>query len=78
MKLAAFFREVEDDRDNGGVLQVRKEIIGSAMAFNFNGQWEVRRLFPHLQTILGKYSENFQGTPIADSINLDGEVNQSN
>lgn len=74
---AAVLREVERDRDAGNVSYVRKAMIGSGMALNLNGQWEVRQLFPHLQEIVKKYSENFAGTPVADSLKLDGDVTEN-
>lgn len=74
---ASVIREVENQRDKDGVSYVRKAIIGSGMALNLNGQWEVRQLFPHLQTIVQKYADNFQGTPVADSLKLDGAVTES-
>ena len=74
---AAVLRQVENERDEDGVSLVRKAMIGSGMALNLNGQWEVRQLFPHLQAIVSKYNENFQGTPLADSMKLDGEVTES-
>lgn len=37
----------------------------------------MRLLFPHFQAIVMKYLENFQGTPVADSSKLDGEVTES-
>lgn len=52
-------------------------MIGFKMDLKFNGQWEVRQLFPNLQTILQKYPEKFQGTPVANSLKLDGEVMES-
>ena len=52
-------------------------MIGSGMALNLNGQWQVRQLFPHLQIIVDKYPANFQGTPVADGLKLDGGVTES-
>ena len=74
---AAVIREVENEKDSDGVSFVRKAMIGSGMGLNLNGQWEVRQLFPHLQNIVQKYPENFQGTPVADSLKLYGEVTES-
>lgn len=78
MKLAAhFICEVENERDKEGVSYTRKAMMDCGMAFNLNGCWEVRQLFPYLQAIVEKYPENFDGTPVADSLELDGAVTQS-
>ena len=74
---AAVLRQVENERDEDGVSLVRKAMIGSGMALNLNGEWEVCQLFPHLQAIVAKYNEKFQGTPMADGLKLDGEVTES-
>lgn len=70
-------RDVASQRDSDGVLYVRKAMIRCGMALNLNGQWEVKQLFPHLQTIVAKYRENFDGKEVADSLLLDGELTES-
>lgn len=78
LKLAAdVMREVGNARDKEGVSLTRKAMIGCGMALNFNGLWEVRQLFPHLQSIVSKYADNFNGKPVADSLELDGAVTES-
>lgn len=78
LKLAAdVIREVENERDKDGVSFTRKAMIGCGMALNFNGLWEVRQLFPHLQNIVSKYPENFNGQPVAESMGLDGAVTET-
>lgn len=47
------------------------------MALNFNGLWQRRQLFPHLQTIVQKYANTFNSTPVADSLELYGAVIES-
>lgn len=74
---AAVVREVENEKDKDGVSYVRKAMMGCGMALNLNGQWEVQQLFPHLQEIVKKYPDNFGGTPVADSLKLDGAVTES-
>ena len=74
---AAVIRDVENEKDSDWVSFIRKAMIGSGMGLNLNGQWEVRQLFSHLQNIVQKYHENFQGTPVADSLKLYGEVTES-
>lgn len=70
-------RDVAQQRDSDGVLYVRKAMIRCGMALNLNGQWEVKQLFPHLQEIVRKYEENFNGKTVADSLLLDGEITES-
>lgn len=78
LKLAAdVIKEVDNERDKNGVSFTRKAMIGCGMALNLNGVWEVRQLFPHLQEIVRKYKDNFDGTPVADSLELDGQVTES-
>jgi len=74
---AAVVREVNNERDKDGISYSRKEMMGSGMALNPNGRWEIQQLFPHLQAIVAKYEDNFKGTPVADSLKLDGEVTES-
>lgn len=47
------------------------------MVVNHNGQGEVKRLFPHLQEIVKKYADNFNGKTVADSLALDGDITES-
>lgn len=78
LKLAAdVVREVDNQRDSDGVSLSRKAMMGCGMALNLNGRWEVRQLFPHLQSIVARYPDNFNGTPVADSLELDGAVTES-
>ena len=74
---AAAVRDVAQQRDSDGVLYTRKAMIRCGMALNLNGRWEVKQLFPHLQEIVKKYEENFNGVPVTDSLALDGEITQS-
>lgn len=39
---------------------------------NFNGVWEKQQIYPHLQGIVSKYRENFDGKIVSDSMGLDG------
>lgn len=45
-------REIESAKYKDGVSYVREVVIGSGMALNLNGEWEVSQLCPHLQEIL--------------------------
>lgn len=47
------------------------------MALNNNGLLETRQLFPHLQSIVAKYPDNFNDTTPSDRLKLDGEVTES-
>ena len=44
---------------------------------NHTGVWKVNQLSPHLQRIVEKYRDNFEGLSVADSMGLDGEVTES-
>lgn len=77
MLAASDIRGVGNEKDKDDSSYVWKAVIGSGMALNINGLWEVWKLFPHLQAVLKKYLENFQGTPVSRSLNLDGEVTES-
>lgn len=55
LKLAAsMIRDVGDEKDRDRVSYVRNAMIGSGMALNLNGNWEVRLLFSHLLEIVQK------------------------
>lgn len=64
-------------RDEDGVLYVRKTLTGCGFALNPNGQLEVQNLFPHLQKIVKKYPDNFDGTSVTDSIKMDDIFTES-
>lgn len=74
---ASVTRMVNKDRDRDNVLYTRKAMIRCGMALNINGVWEETQLFPHLQNIVAKYRENFEGKSVEDSMDLDGEKTES-
>lgn len=37
---------------------------------------QIRQLFPHLREFVRKYKDNFDGTRVADSPELDGQVTE--
>lgn len=52
-------------------------MIGCGMALNLNRRWEIQQLFLYLQEIVAKFHKTFNGTPVADSLELDGAVTES-
>lgn len=42
-----------------------------------HGDLEKEQLSPHLQDIISKYKENFNGMPVAKSLKFDGEVTET-
>lgn len=78
MQLAAdVIKEVDNDRDSDGILYSRKVMMGCGLALNLNGKWEEQQLFPHLQVIVRKYRDNFNGKAVADSMEIDGAETES-
>lgn len=78
LKLAAeVIREVGVMRDSEGMLYTRKAMMRCGLSCNWNGRWEEDQLFPHLQVIVRKYRENFEGKSVEESMNLDGEATVS-
>jgi len=78
LQLAAdVIKEVNQQRDKDGILYTRKAMIRCGMACNLNGIWEECQLFPHLQSIISKYRENFEGKSVADSLEIDGAVTET-
>ena len=62
LKLAAdAVRDVNRIRDDEGLTYARKAMIRCGFAKQANGLWEVRQLFPHLQNIIEKHRECFDG-----------------
>lgn len=78
MKLSAdAIRVVNAQRDSDGILYTRKAMIRCGMAKKLNGIWEVQQLFPNLQEIVRRYRENFDVKMVADSMELDGAIKES-
>lgn len=62
LKLAAdSVRDVNQQRDEMGITYARKSMIRCGLAKSGNGLWEKCQLFPHLQNIIAKFRENFDG-----------------
>lgn len=58
---AAAVRDVNKERDENGMTYARKAMIRCGLSKQKNGLWEIRQLFPHLQTIISQYRINFDG-----------------
>lgn len=54
-------RDVNKQVDSEGMNFARKAMVRCGLAKQANGLWEVRQLFPHLQNIVQKHRENFDG-----------------
>jgi len=52
-------------------------MIRCGLAFNVTNKWEVEQLFPHLQKIVAKYPENFNGLPVTEHTDLTAEVTET-
>lgn len=70
-------RNVNSQRDKDGVLYSRKAMTLYASSKYINWVWHVKQLFPHLQSIIVKYKENFDGKPVVDSLELAKAVTES-
>lgn len=72
LRLAAHCVEtVNGLHDSNGVSYARKSMIRCGLAKNLNGVWELQQLFPHLQDIIKRFPENFEGTN-PDEVVADG------
>jgi len=62
-KLAAqCVKEVNEMVDENGLSLVRKAMIRCGMSLNTNGKWEKCQLFDHLQDIIRRHPDEFNGT----------------
>lgn len=59
-------REVNAHRDKNGVNYARKAMIRCGLSLEIDGSWSPKQLFPHLQDIIQKYPDEFNGTSAAD------------
>ena len=57
-------RRVNSMRDEHGISYSRKAMIRCGLARDLCGRWRKEQLFPHLQEIINKYPENFNGESI--------------
>ncbi|KAG2786457.1 hypothetical protein JG687_00009306 [Phytophthora cactorum] len=58
---AAAVKEVNQQRDNNGINYVQNAMIRCGLSLNVDGTWFTKQLFPHLQEIVRKYPEEFEG-----------------
>ena len=54
-------------RDENGLSYARKAMIRCGLSQDLNGQWRVEQLFPHLQEIIRRQKDNFDGTLVGES-----------
>ena len=53
--------DVNREVDYDNISYARKAMIWCGLALELNGSWNVRQLFPHLQDIIAKHLQYFQG-----------------
>lgn len=66
-------RRVNDMKDEDGVSLVRKGMIRCGLGQNLNGVWEQEQLFPHLQAIIKRFPDEFEGKTLDDEDEEDAE-----
>ena len=65
LKLAAdAVRDINAQQDKNGLSYARKAMIRTGMGLNLNGRWEECQLFSHLQEIVAKHRNHFNGLPV--------------
>lgn len=50
------------DCDN--ISYARKSMIRCGLALGLDGTWNINQLFPHLQDIIAKYPQHFEGLEV--------------
>ena len=64
LKLAAdAVRDVNAQQDRNGLSYAMKAMIRTGMGLNLNGKWEECQIFFHLQEIVAKHRNHFNGRP---------------
>ena len=53
--------DVNREVDCDNISYVRETMIRSGMSLAIDGTWSIIQLFPHLQVIVGKYQQIFEG-----------------
>lgn len=53
---------INNTQDGGGISLPRKAMIRTGLSLDVVGYWRKEQLFPHLQEVINKYPENFNGT----------------
>ncbi|KAG0620447.1 hypothetical protein M758_4G216500 [Ceratodon purpureus] len=65
LELAAFcVDDVNREVDHDNISYARKAMIRCGLALGLDGTWSVAQLFPHLQEIVGKHLQYFQGQEV--------------
>ena len=54
-------QDVNREVDCDNISYARKTMIRSDMSLAIDGTWSILQLFPHLQVIVGKYQQIFEG-----------------
>jgi len=75
--VANFIRDFNAMGDKDGLLYSIKSMIRRRIERNLNRMREVQQLFPHLQAIVRKYQENFNGESVADNMAIEEAVTVS-
>jgi hypothetical protein len=60
--------DVNQQVDSDNVSYSRKAMIHCGMALALDGTWSVAQLFPHLQEIVTKHLQYFQGQDIPGNV----------
>ena len=60
--------DVNRQVDCNNMSYARKAMIRCGMALNVDGLWSVNQLFPHLQDIVAKHLQYFQGQDVPDHV----------
>lgn len=63
--------EVNSKKDKHGLNYARKAMIRCGLSLGVDGTWKPSQLFPHLQVIISKFPEHFEGKPVGNSNNTD-------
>jgi hypothetical protein len=60
--------DVNKEVDYNNMSYARKAMIRCGMALDIDGSWSVNQLFPHLQDIVAKHVQYFQGQDVPDHV----------
>jgi hypothetical protein len=62
--------DVNQEVDCDNISYSRKAMIRCGMALALDGTWSVAQLFPHLQEIVAKHDQYFQGQDVPDNVRV--------
>jgi hypothetical protein len=62
--------DVNKEVDCNNMSYARKAMIRCSMALDKDGSWSVNQLFPHLQDIVAKHVQYFQGQDVPDHVRV--------